>query len=76
VQNSFLHLYNRKELKVNCQEKRCIRQLVLNAVKNVRFHSNPTQPDLFTAANAGQRNDPLDQETGTKPFAITVYIPV
>jgi hypothetical protein len=38
--------------------KRCIRQSALNAVRNVKFHSSLIQTGLFTAENAGQRNDP------------------
>jgi hypothetical protein len=55
-------------LKEECQEKKCSRQPVLNAEKNAMSHSNPTPTDQFTAANAGLKNGPQDQETGTKPL--------
>ena len=48
--------------------ERCTRQLALNAVRNVKFHSSQTQPDQFTAVNAGQRND-LQDHDDIKPNA-------
>jgi hypothetical protein len=62
------------ELKAECQEKKCSKQLVLNVVKNAKSPSNPTHQDQCTAANAGQKNDPKDPETDTKHKAtLTVY---
>ena len=40
--------------------KRCTRQSALNAVRNVKSHSNLTRTGPFTAANVGQRNDHQD----------------
>ena len=51
-----------KELKVECQEKKCSRQLALNAVKNVKFLSNQTAQGQFTAENASLRNDQQGQD--------------
>jgi hypothetical protein len=35
--------------------ERCTRQSVLIAAKNVKFHSNPTEPDQFTAENVTEK---------------------
>jgi len=48
------------------QKKKCTRQLALNAVRNVKFRSNLIQPGQFTAASAGQRNDPQEARDDTK----------
>ena len=37
--------------------ERCTRQSALIAVKNVKFHSNPTEPGQFTAENATESED-------------------
>lgn len=37
--------------------KKCIRQFVLNAVRNAMFHSNLIRVGQFTAGNAGPRKD-------------------
>jgi hypothetical protein len=66
VQNRFCTTNSQKELKVECQQKKCIRQSVLNADKNARSHSNPTRTGPFTAENAGQRSAPQDPETATE----------
>jgi len=42
-------------------QEKCIRQSVQSAVKNVRFHSNLTEADLYTAENAMQREDPQEE---------------
>jgi hypothetical protein len=51
-----LHYKKIKELKKDCQIKKCIKQPALNAEKNVKFHSNLTQADQFIAENATQKN--------------------
>jgi hypothetical protein len=40
--------------------KRCTRQSAPIAVKNVKFHLNPTEPDQYTAENVTQKDDRLD----------------
>jgi hypothetical protein len=40
-----------------CPRKRCIRQSVLNAEKNVKFLLNPIRADLFIVESAGQRKE-------------------
>jgi hypothetical protein len=40
--------------------KRCTRQSALIVAKNVKFHSNPTEPGQYTAENATQKEDRLD----------------
>jgi hypothetical protein len=40
--------------------KRCIRQSALIVSKNVKFHSNLTELDQYTAENATQKEDRLD----------------
>ena len=50
----------------NCQEKKCLKQLAPNAVKNAKSHSNPTQPDQFTAENALLRNESQGQNEAIK----------
>jgi translation initiation factor 1A len=37
--------------------ERCMKQSAQIAVKNVKFHSNLTQADLFTVENAGRNED-------------------
>jgi len=37
--------------------ERCTRQSALIAVKNVKFHSNPTEPGQYTAENVTQKED-------------------
>jgi hypothetical protein len=65
VQTTHLHL-NSNGVESECQEKKCSRQLALNAIKNAKCPSNPTHLDQFTAVNAGQRSDLQDPETDTK----------
>ncbi len=38
--------------------EKCTRQPALIAVKNVKFHSNPTEAGQFTAVSAMQNEDP------------------
>jgi hypothetical protein len=38
-------------------QEKCTMQFVLNADKNVKFHSNQTQADLYTAENVTVRED-------------------
>ncbi|MEM3458483.1 MAG: hypothetical protein QXN36_02500 [Candidatus Bathyarchaeia archaeon] len=40
--------------------KRCIRQFVLIAEENVKFPSNQTEADQYTAENAIQNEDPRE----------------
>jgi hypothetical protein len=40
--------------------ERCTRQSALIAAKNVKFHSNPTEPDQYTAENATENEDHLE----------------
>ena len=42
--------------------ERCIKQSVLNVVRNVKFLSSLIQVGQFTAENAGQRNDPKEDD--------------
>jgi hypothetical protein len=46
-------------------QERCIRQFARNVNKNVKFHSNLTEADPFTAENAMQREGP-QAEIGSK----------
>jgi len=39
-------------------EKKCIRQSVLIVERNVKFPSNPTEADQFTAENVILNEDP------------------
>jgi len=40
--------------------ERCTRQSALIAVKNVKFHSNPTEPGQYTAENVTRKDARLD----------------
>ena len=40
---------------------KCIRQFVLSAERNVKFRSNLTEADQYTAENAMQREDPREE---------------
>jgi len=42
-------------------QEKCIRQFVLSAAKNVKFRSNLTEADPYTAENAMQREDPQEE---------------
>ena len=42
-------------------QEKCIRQFVLIVAKNVKFHSNLTEADQYTAENAMQREDPQEE---------------
>jgi len=46
-----------------CQRKRCTRQFALNVERNVKFPSNLTQADPFTAESAGLRNVAQDEDS-------------
>jgi hypothetical protein len=39
-------------------QEKCTMLFVLNVDKNVKFHSNLTKADLYTAENATGRKDP------------------
>jgi hypothetical protein len=39
-------------------QEKCTMQSVLNVEKNVKFHSNRTKADLYTAENVTVRKDP------------------
>jgi hypothetical protein len=41
--------------------ERCIKQFVLIVARNVKFHSNLTEADPYTAENAMQREDPQEE---------------
>ncbi len=47
-------------MEVENQEK-CIRQFARNVNKNVKFLSNLTEVDLYTAENAMQREAPQEE---------------
>ena len=51
----------------NCTKEKCTRQSALIAVKNAKYHSNPTKTDLSTAKNVGQK-EARQEETGIKPL--------
>jgi hypothetical protein len=53
---------NRSE-RVAWKAVKCIRQFALIAVRNVKFPSNLTQVDQFTAENAGLKEDRLEDPT-------------
>jgi hypothetical protein len=42
-------------------QEKCIRQFVLSAARNVKFRSNLTEADPYTAENAMQREDPQEE---------------
>jgi len=48
---------------VKWQRKRCTRQFALIVERNVKFHSNLTQADLFTAESAGQREEVREEDS-------------
>ena len=67
---TFAFINRKKELRNKpWRRKRYTRQPALNAVRNVKFLSSLTQPDQFTAENAGLGNDPRDQDD-TKPITL------
>jgi hypothetical protein len=39
-------------------QEKCTMQSALNVDKNVKFHSNLTKADLYTAENVTERKDP------------------
>jgi len=43
--------------------EKCTMQSVLNVEKNVKFHSNLTKTDLFTAENVSLKRDPRETDT-------------
>jgi hypothetical protein len=45
------------------QRKRCIRQFVLIVERNAKFRSSLTQADLFTAENAGLKEEIRDEDS-------------
>jgi hypothetical protein len=53
-------------------QERCIRQFAQNVNKNVKFRSNLTEADPYTAANAMQREAP-QEEIGIK---LTSWLPI
>ncbi len=50
--------------------ERCTRQPALTAVKNVKFHSSPTEPGLFIAVSAILNVDHLED---TKRYALASF---
>jgi len=42
-------------------QEKCIRQFVLSVARNVKFRSNLTEADQYTAKNAMQREDPQEE---------------
>jgi hypothetical protein len=44
-------------------KEKCIRQYVLTAERNAKFPSNLTEADRYTAENAIQKEDLLDQDS-------------
>ena len=44
------------------RRERCIRQFVLNAGRNAKFPLSLTQADLFTAENAGQKEEVREED--------------
>jgi hypothetical protein len=67
AKTDFLHQKNRwKEVKVECQIKKCSKQPVQNVEKNVKFRSNPIQAGQSTVVNAGQRKDQPDHQEDIK----------
>jgi len=42
-------------------QEKCIRQFVLSVARNVKFRSNLTEADQYTAENAMQREDPQEE---------------
>jgi len=47
-------------VEIKCIEKRCTRQPVLTAERNVTFPSSQTAPDQYTAESATQNEDHQD----------------
>jgi hypothetical protein len=45
------------EVQVDLDLEKCIKQLVLNAAKNVKFHSNPEKASQFTAENVIEKEE-------------------
>jgi hypothetical protein len=43
-------------------QEKCTMQSVLNVDKNVKFHSNLTKTDLYTAENVTVRKDPPEED--------------
>jgi hypothetical protein len=43
--------------------EKCTMQSVLNVDKNVKFHSNLTKTDLYTAENVLLKRDPREVDT-------------
>jgi len=42
-------------------QEKCIRQFALSVARNVKFRSNLTEADPYTAENAMQREDPQEE---------------
>jgi hypothetical protein len=60
---------------IKCIEKKCIRQRVLTAGKSVRFPSNQTATDQFTAENVTLNADPhADSKCSNQPSNSTPFI--
>jgi hypothetical protein len=58
-----LHRYVKGVEIVEWQRKRCIRQFVLIVERNAKFPSNLTQADLYTAENAGRKEETLEEDS-------------
>jgi hypothetical protein len=43
--------------------EKCTMQSVLNVEKNVKYHSNQTKTDLYTAENVLLKRDPREADT-------------
>ena len=55
-------------------QEKCIRQCVLSVARNVKFRSNLTEADPYTAENAMQREDPQEEiDIDTK---LTSWLPI
>ncbi len=57
-----------------CIGKKCIKQRVLTAGRNVKFPSNPTATDQFTAGNATLNADPPVDSKRLHPAFLGFYL--
>jgi hypothetical protein len=57
----FLHIKCKEWKNSKCLE-RCIRQFVLIVVRNAKSRSSLTQADLFTAENAGLKEEAKEED--------------
>jgi len=53
-------------------QEKCIRQSALSVAKNVKFRSNLTEADPYTAENAMQREDPQEEID----IKLTIWLPI